>query len=212
MRLGVFFHTCLVLAAFVGPASALDSFNPYRVGVDAAHGVYLGKGVVVTAGHVVSGEPHVNIAGKQIPAKIIKRGEGDVDLGVLVIDDHLPELTRLGRVSLCQDPPQYGDPVLVVGVAAPRLFQSYILNPSRVPGTIPSKYEKFLIRFIPEGASGSGVFHPKTRCLLGIITHKLSVTSAIQVNGQPRNEIHDVANYFIPAAEIARVIPPELRD
>jgi hypothetical protein len=57
------------------------------------------------------------------------------------------------------------------------------------------------------GNSGSGVFDARQKCLLGIITQKISLPHAD--TGQI--EVHDIAKYFIPASTIAAFMPAEFR-
>jgi len=210
MRVVRCFYACLFLATMTGPASALDPLRLYTVRVGGGHGVYLGKGYVITAAHVSVGEPHVVIAERQLPAKVIKRGDIiNVDLTLLSIDQHLPDLMGLKHMSLCQDPAKPGEAVLV---GAPEgMLNSEVLSPLEIGGTIPPKYQKSLISYIARGNSGSGVFDPEKKCLLGIITQKLTTTVTKQMNGQQTSDSRDVAKYYVPASEIAQFIPSEIR-
>jgi hypothetical protein len=51
------------------------------------------------------------------------------------------------------------------------------------------------------GNSGAGVFDAGSRCLLGIISRKISV----RLNGV--DEQKDIAKYFVPASAIRAFIP-----
>ena len=69
------------------------------------YGVYLGKGLVITAAHVVGWasrtKPSVRIAGLDLPAQAIKEGSTHwgVDLTLLSIDEHkLPVSLRIRRM------------------------------------------------------------------------------------------------------------------
>ena len=82
-------------------------------------GVYLGKGLVITAAHVVGltrqTKPSVRIAGMDLPAHAIKEGSFErVDLTLLSIDERkLPIYLQMRRMSLCDNQPWPGEPVIV---------------------------------------------------------------------------------------------------
>jgi S1-C subfamily serine protease len=205
---------CLGLIAAVvlaGPARPQDVNNPlrhYAVRIGIGHGVYLGRGIVITAAHVAGDlEPHVEIAGRDLTTKVVKRGN-DVDLALLSIDEHLPARLGLRHMPLCQSPPGTGQPVFV---AIPEgVVQSYVLSPSQLPPNTPPKWQT-AIRYVGPGNSGSGVFDANEKCLLGIISRKLSLVQIKQLDGHEVRETHDIAKYFVPASEIAKFIPPEVR-
>ena len=82
--------------AVAGSARTQDARNPlrlYAVGIGIGHGVYLGKGMVISAAHVAGEGSRVQIAGADLPTKVVKQ-DNDVDLILLSIDEHLP--ARLG--------------------------------------------------------------------------------------------------------------------
>src|SRR5262249_8761280 len=72
-------------------------------------GVYLGKGLVLTAAHVVGSaahtKPRVHIAGMELPATAIREGNVErVDLTLLSVDEQkLPVYLRMRRMSLCEN-------------------------------------------------------------------------------------------------------------
>ena len=72
------------------------------------YGVYLGKGLVITAAHVVGSaahtKPSVRIAGMDLPAKAIREGSFEwMDLTLLSIDERkLPVYLRMRRMPLCE--------------------------------------------------------------------------------------------------------------
>jgi S1-C subfamily serine protease len=205
--------SCLVLIAamsLAGSAYPQDIHNPlrfYAIHIGGGYGVYLGKGIVITAAHVTDAEPRVEIAGRDLPAKVVKRGS-DVDLALLSIDEHLPARLGLRHMPLCQSPPGTGQPVFV---AIPEgVVQSYVLSPSQLPPDTPAKWQT-AIRYVGPGNSGAGVFDAHEKCLLGIISRKLSLVQIKQVDGHIVRETHDIAKYFVPASEIAKFIPPEVR-
>jgi hypothetical protein len=57
------------------------------------------------------------------------------------------------------------------------------------------------------GNSGSGVFDAQHRCLLGIMSRKISQSRTRPDNGKP--ETRDIAKYFVPASEIAAFLPAD---
>jgi Trypsin-like peptidase domain len=155
-----------ILAEPAHPQDANYLLRFYAVRIGAGYGVNLGKGIVITAAHVAGLEPRVEIAGRDLPTKVVKRGD-DVDLTLLSIDEHLPARLGLRHMPLCQKPPATGEPVFVAipeGVA-----RSYVMSPSQLPPDIPAKF-RTAIRFVDPGTSGSGVFDANEKCLLGIIS------------------------------------------
>ena len=203
----------ITAAAVVGPVRPQDTddlLKEYAVRIGVGHGVYLGNGIVITAAHVAGLEPQVEIAGKEFVTTVIKRGDvNDVDLTLLSIDERkLPAGFRLRHMRLCQKPSGTGEPVIVAipeGVA-----RSYVMAKYLLPRDISEKF-RTAIRNIDLGNSGSGVFDANEKCLLGIISRKITITQIKQVNGHEVREPHDIAKYFVPASEIAQFIPPEVR-
>jgi hypothetical protein len=193
-----------------GPAwtqNAGDPLRLYAVRIGGGHGIYLGSGIVITAAHVAGTEPRVELAGHDVPAKVLKQGDpSDVDLTLLSIDGHLPARLGLHHLLLCQNQPVTGEPVLVAipeGVA-----RSYVMAPSPLPPDLAAKF-RTVIRYIDAGDSGSGVFDAKEKCLLGIISRKITVQFK-PVEGHEVAAPRDIAKYFVPASEIAKFIPPEV--
>jgi hypothetical protein len=99
-------------------AQATDgSLRVYAVNIGTSYGVYLGKGLIITAAHIVGRaaqtKPSVWIAGLDLPADAIKEGtyERAVDLTLLSIDEEkLPISLRTRRMLLCEKPPWPGEP------------------------------------------------------------------------------------------------------
>jgi len=203
----------IAAAVVIGPACPQDADNSlsfYTVRVGVGHGVYLGNGIVITVAHVAGLEPRVEIAGEDLPTTVIKRGDvNDVDLTLLSIDEQkLPANLRLRHMQLCQKPPGTGEPVIVAIPAG--VAQSYVMAKFLLPPDIPEKF-RTVIRNIDAANSGSGVFDANEKCLLGIISRKISVIQIKEVSGHEVKEPHDIAKYFVPASEIAQFIPPEVR-
>jgi hypothetical protein len=57
------------------------------------------------------------------------------------------------------------------------------------------------------GNSGSGVFDVRQKCLLGIMSQKISQSRTRADTGEV--EVHDIAKYFIPAATVAAFMSVE---
>ena len=58
------------------------------------------------------------------------------------------------------------------------------------------------------GNSGSGVFDAGNKCLLGIMSRKISVRPN---SADAESEEKDIAKYFVPASTIRAFIPTEYR-
>ena len=129
------------------------------------YGIYLGQGLVITAAHVVGGataaNPNVVIAGKSLPATIVRQGEFErVDLSLLRIDPRLlPMRLALSMIPLCPSPPRPGQPVVTVTpdvVAASR-----IMAPQLLPSDVRNRFDTVIADVATTGNSGSGVFDAK---------------------------------------------------
>ena len=211
-----------VLAGPVHPEDADDALRLFAIHIDRTqgkplngYGVYLGNGIVITAAHVVGGgdatKPQVKIAGQRLPTKVVKDGNvNDVDLTVLAVDTRqLPESLASRHMRLCENPHGTGQPVIVAtpeGVA-----RSYIMSPSLLPSDLPAKFRTIISYVAETGNSGAGVFDANEKCLLGIISRKISGIQIKQMKGQAVRESVDIAKYFVPASEIAKFMPPDVR-
>jgi len=184
------------------------------------YGIYLGKGGIITAAHVVSRwpslitSPRALIAGQELPAKIIKKGAVETtDLALLSVDEsELPISLRLRLNPLCREPARAGENVIVV--ALHEMASSQIMFPQLLPPEYRRNFNTF-IRDVGIGASGAGVLNAEKKCLLGIITTRVSLTSSYRIEGG--RVVRDFAGntfdikHFVPAATIAEFIPPEFR-
>ena len=149
--------------------------------------VYLGSGLLLTAAHVVNpgAEISVVIAGAKLPVKVLKQGIFDeIDLSLLQVDQsRLPP--TLPTVRICSAPPWPGDPVIVI--SSGQATRSTIAPPSVLPSFHQHRFPTLIKDVATTGNSGSGVFDPAKRCLLGIMSRKFTV------NGR------DIAKYFVSA-------------
>ena len=177
------------------------------------YGVYLGNGLVLTAGHV-AGEfwriVQVEIAGQMLPTEVLKRGQfSGVDLALLSIDDaKLPVSLRLRRMTVCKTPSWPGEDVVV---ATPEgLARSYVVSPAVLPKDLAPKFRTAIRDVATTGNSGSGVFDAWQECLIGIISAKIQQTQTRKINGQSVQGKYDVAKYFVPGPQIAEFLPPDV--
>jgi hypothetical protein len=240
MRLAAWFGFIIIAAAnMYVPAQAQspdgslnpdDSLRIYAVNVVhsrpleepfTGYGIYLGKGAVLTAAHVLGrwpsliSDPRVLIAGQELPAKVIKNGSFETtDLAILTVDEErLPVSLRLRRNPLCKKSPKAGENVIVVlsnGTA-----RSRIISPKILPPKYRTNFNTFINDVSIAGGSGAGVFDAERKCLLGILSSKIweynyRVENGRMVRDLARNT-SDIARHFVPASKIAEFIPPEFR-
>jgi hypothetical protein len=212
----------LVLVVLMGPSraeNADDSLLAYAVNVHRTpmqtwgpgYGIYLGKGFFITAAHVAGRawltRPKVVIAGQEYPTHVVKEGslEG-TDLTLMSIEESLlPMRLRLRRNSLCKEPPWPGEQV--VTVIPEEAVRSHVISPQRLPIEV-RKFSTVIADVARTGNSGSGVFDAQRRCLLGIMSRKISQSRTRPDTG--KTETRDIAKYFVPASEIAAFLPADL--
>jgi hypothetical protein len=164
--------------------------------------------LIITAAHLtaIDAKMGVRIPGvvlPVLPAKVLKQGSSeDVDLSLLLVDEEkLLTSIRLPRMQLCEAPPWPGDPVIVVD--AKRATESQIVPPQVLPFTLRTKFSTLIRDVATTGDSGSGVFDPNRKCLLGIISAKFTSHTT---EGEK-----DIAKYFVPAVAIRDFMPVEFR-
>jgi hypothetical protein len=176
------------------------------------YGIYLGNGLFITAAHVAGHtwftRPKVSIAGKEYQTKVVKAGDFEtVDLTLLSVDEkQLPLRLALRRNPLCSQPPWPGE--AVVTVVPEGTARSRILAPQRLPAST-RRFNTVIADVASTGNSGSGVFDAERKCLLGIMSRKISEYRTDKDTG--KRELHDIAKYFVPASVISQFISPELR-
>jgi S1-C subfamily serine protease len=171
-------------------------------------GIYLGNGLVLTASHVVGRNPfkrpNVTIAGRDLPAKVLKQSMAErSDLALLEIDEaSLPSRVRLRRLSLCEAPPWPGEDV--VTVIPEEAVHSHVMSPKELP-LQARRYSTIIADVARTGNSGSGVFDSQKKCLLGIMSRKITQVRAALDSGA--KQTYDLAKYFVPAATILEFLP-----
>jgi hypothetical protein len=181
-----------------------NSLRIYAVHVGGLYGVYLGNGLVITAAHVVGANPRVWMAGRDLPAEILKRSPFEqLDLALLSVDpEQLPISLRLRRMPLCTRPLFVGAPVII---AIPeQIARSQIISPLRLPPDTRKRFATAIKDVATTGNSGSGVFDAQWKCLLGIMSRKIVAKLA---DGKTK----DIAKYFVPAATIRAFVPADAR-
>jgi hypothetical protein len=170
-------------------------------------GVYLGKGLVITAAHVIGSKTRgVRIDGVNVAARLIKAGTfPDLDLSLVSMDEKtLPSGLSERHMPLCQEQLPVGAPVIL---AAPQVITRTSIAPPRPSPPIDhtkTKRSPFQGRdtVLPpwltlisdvetSGKSGSGVFDAENKCLLGILSALIS-----------NNERKPIGTYFVPASTI----------
>ena len=177
------------------------------------YGIYLGQGLVLTASHVVGrvpgySSPRVVIGGKDLPAKVLKQGAPDhTDLALLSVDQTLlPISLQLRRAPLCQFPLQVG--ISVVVVYSERTVRSQIISPLLIPQDYRSKYPTLINE---SQGSGSGVFSADKKCLIGIMSARVTKFSYQGVKGAMTMRENGYAGYFVPVSKGSKFISPDYR-
>jgi hypothetical protein len=108
------------------------------------YGIYLGRGLVITAAHVVGSashtKPSVRIAGMDLPAKAIREGLLEwTDLTLLSVDEQkLPIYLRMRRMPLCDKAPWVGEPVIVT--IPEGTSRSRIMSPQLLPQVYRTRF------------------------------------------------------------------------
>jgi hypothetical protein len=206
--------TCRAAAAITQTQSLTEawrpdeSFEPYAVTINypkpfdrayTLYGVYLGQGAVLTAAHVVGRRdllvnPVVRIAAHELSAKVLKQGSfPELDLALLSVDETtIPLKVRMRRnMQLCATIPKVGTNVVI---AYPdRTVRSHIVSPSLIGNLADRKKFNTLISDVQ--VSGSGVFDPERRCLLGIMSASVRIHSY--------QHLSERVGYFVPAAKVS---------
>ena len=167
------------------------------------YGIYIGQGLVLTASHVVGrvpgySSPRVVIAGKDLPAKVLKQGAPEhTDLALLSVDQTLlPISLQLRRAPLCRFPLQVGMQVVVV--YPERTVRSQIISPLQIPKEYRSKFPTLIN---DSQGSGSGVFSADKKCLIGIMSARVTKFAYQGTKGAMTMRENGYAGYFVPASK-----------
>lgn len=176
------------------------------------YGMYLGQGIVITAAHVVGNwpaltRPTVRIAGRDFPTKIVKQGSFQkTDLALLAVGvAKLPVSLQLRREPLCKAAARVG--MEIIDVLPQQVSRAHVISPMSIA---PEFRQRFATLIDSPRQSGSGVFDPERRCLLGIVSAKIikyryqSTVAGVTVKP------NGFAGYFVPASQILQFIPKNL--
>jgi hypothetical protein len=110
------------------------------------------------------------------------------------------------RMPLCENKPWPGEPVIV---AIPKgTARSHIMLPTLLPANVRERFSTVIRDVATTGNSGSGVFDAGQKCLLGIMSRKITVRPT---SADKESEQKDIAKYFVPASTIRAFIPAEYR-
>jgi hypothetical protein len=212
IRLACILSLIFVLPSYGRAAGPDDSLLSYSVGVNGGAGIYLGKGLVLSVAHVVGGgilnKPKVMIASQTLTATVIKESPFEqLDLVLLEVNEEgLPVSLRLRRIPLCQGQPWPGEEVVSLSAQGP--VRSRVLSPKALPPGV-KKFSTVIRDVATTGNSGSGVFNAQRKCLLGIMSRKISQVRVQKDTGT--NTTVDIAKYFVPASTIAEFMPAQLQ-
>ena len=175
------------------------------------YGIYLGQGLVLTASHVVGrvpgySNPRVIIGGEDLPAKVLKQGAPEhTDLALLSVDQTLlPISLQLRRAPLCQFPLQVG--MRVVIVYPERTVRSQIISPLLIPKEYRSKFPTLINE---SQGSGSGVFNADKKCLIGIMSARVTKFAYQGAKGAMTMRENGYAGYFVPVSKRSTFLQPE---
>jgi hypothetical protein len=189
----------------------LQSLLPFaaeiRMPTWSGAGIYLGRGIFITVAHLVGRgsltKPRIVIGEHDYATAIVKEGTFETtDLTLLGVEERgLPFRLRIRLNPLCKEPPRPGQKVVTLSTEG--ITYSQILAPDQLPQEV-RKFSTIIADFAHTGNSGSGVFDPERKCLLGIVSRRISF---------PRTSVRAFysAKYFVPASEIAEFLPPDLR-
>lgn len=194
-------------------ADAWDAvFLPYAATIEMRSwrgtAIYLGGGLFLTAAHVVGRswltQPAVVLGERKLAAVAVKEGSAHTtDLTLLAVqEDLLPMRLRLRKTRLCTMTTWPGEEVVTVAPNA--VVHSHIISSQRLPPDL--RHLTSVIGDVAStGNSGSGVFDLQRKCLLGIITQKISQSRPGPDAMHP--QIRDIAKYFVPAPAISAFMP-----
>jgi hypothetical protein len=175
------------------------------------YGIYLGQGIVITAGHVVGHwpfftHPRVLVGGLDLPAKVLKNGLDEIDLALLAVDPtELPVSLRLRRNPLCHGTPMVG--MQVINVVPEKTSRSRVISSLAIAPELRNKFDT-LINDV-EG-SGSGIFDAQRKCLLGVASAEVVKYKNQMRAGHVTYAPAGFAGYFVSAAKITKFLPEEL--
>ena len=200
-----------VVPASAQAASVDDNFKFYAATISQSllfrssyrgEGVYLGQGKVLTAAHVIHstifGPIGVSLAGQTVSATPLRNGAAQhIDLALLSIDEMtLPDSVRLRRNALCRAEPKAGMDAVIV--SSGESVSSHVISPAAIGAELRAQYQTLIAM---PGRSGSGLYDPAHKCLLGIMSAKMEKYTA-SLNNSPRRIADGYAGFFVPVSAI----------
>jgi hypothetical protein len=99
------------------------------------------------------------------------------------------------RMPLCEKHPWPGEPVIVA--VREETARSHVVSPLSLPFHVSTKFSTLISEVGATENSGSGVFDAGNKCLLGVISRKLSVRPN---GGDAKSEEKHIAKYFVLSA------------
>jgi hypothetical protein len=146
--------------------------------------------------------------GEAFPTNVVKAGDFEtIDLTLLSVNERtLPSRLALCRNPIYQRPPWPGETVITVvpeGTA-----RSGVMSPKQLPVSA-QEFDTVISDVAKTGNSESGVVDAEKKCLLGIMSRKISSNRTRKDTGY--SEVYDIAKYFVPTSIILEFIPVELR-
>jgi hypothetical protein len=104
---------------------------------------------------------------------------------------------------LCDAIPAPGQTVVTVVPEGTK--HTTMLQPGKLPAGL-RQYTTIVANLPGTGNSGSGVFDPSHKCLLGIMSKLLSEIATRRDTGKTKKV--DLAKYFVPVSTIREFLPP----
>jgi hypothetical protein len=187
-------------------AATITKTVPFREPI-VGYAIYLGRGEVISAAHVVGRwqfltRPKVQIAGIELSTTVLKMGSADgdgIDIALLKIDESkLPVSLRLRLNPICTTAPVVGEEVFAV--VPNRVVPTHIFSPEFVPEEYRRQYNTLLPSVVT--TSGSGIFRGRSKCLLGIQSKSVPKFKYTRQANSVVVESDGVAGYFVPATQI----------
>jgi hypothetical protein len=118
----------------------------------------------------------------------------------------LPVSLLLRRNPLCTGPLRVGEEV--VDVIPQGTTRAQIISPIVISPELRKRFRTLITA--PQG-SGSGIFDANSKCLLGIMSAKVSKRRYVLSDGRLMAIADGYAGYFVSAATIAYFMPPEFQ-
>lgn len=164
-------------------------------------GVFLGRGLVLTAAHVVSVDPGnrqvtVLLDGRRVDGVLVRDGQAQkLDLALIRLKDEdlSPQRRDQPLVPVCPANPEPSQPVTVVAMG--QSVTAFTIPKGLTSDGREESWTNLLATGFKQGNSGGGVFSIRQKCLWGIVNLELGGVS--KTTGKPIE-----LTAFVPAARI----------